>query len=193
MSEKIIRPFIKKDRSNILTKTFKTEVIFSEDDALILDGQSRIANWSYNKLLECTIDDYKNNNNNLKLNNGYNGRNYFKKYIKPNNLFTKSVYSMVIDSSVMRVKKSFKQFFERGCIGYPKFSSWKKKWFSLEYEKPNTQGIKIIDSNITFTLGKDSNNKQLHVTGNLKNKISCRNKLHTFIKLDVATWYSGNR
>lgn len=183
----------KKDRSNVLTRTFKTEVTFTENDSYILDDQSRKLNWAYNQMLECTINDYKYNDNKLKLYSGYNGRNYFKKNIKPKNNFLNTLYSMVLDASVMRVKKSFKQFFERGCVGYPKYKSWKEKWFSLEYEAPNTQGIKIDGKNITFSLGKDVNKKQMYVTGILSKNIKYKNyKLNT-VTLTKERHKSGDK
>ncbi len=58
--KKIVKP--KKDRTNLIVKCFKTELILSEQDQLVLDGQSRIANWTYNQLLQASIDDYQNNN-----------------------------------------------------------------------------------------------------------------------------------
>lgn len=187
------RLVVKKDRSNVLTKTFKIEVVFSENDSLIIDGQSKICNWIYNKVLSDTIDDYKNNENKLKLTSGYNSRDYFVRQIKPQNLFTKSVYAMVAADASTRVKTSFKQFFERKCIGFPKFNSWKEKWFSLNYEKPNSQGIKIINKNITFTLGKNENGKQMFVTGELKNKIKYKNfKLNTVV-LTKKRFKSGDK
>lgn len=176
------RPVVKKDRTNILTRSFKVEVTFSESDALILDGQSKICNWVYNQVLEACINDYKNNENKLKLTCGYNSRDYFVDIIKPLNTFTKSVYAMVTAESASRVKQSFKQYFERNCKGFPKFKSWKEQWFSLNYEKPNSQGVVINDKQITFTLGKDENGKQMHVTGTLNNKIKYKEfKLNTIV------------
>jgi putative transposase len=161
----------KKDRSNVLTKAFKTEVFFEKEDQLIIDGQSKICNWIYNEVLHTCITDYNENENKLKLTSGYNTRDYFINQIKPNNTFTKSVYGMVGECAALRVKTSFKQFFERGNVGFPKYNSWKENWFSLEYTKPRSQGIKINDKNITFTLGKDLNGKQMYVTGVLKDAV----------------------
>ena len=43
----------------------KIEVLFTEEDKQILDGQSKICNWLYNHLLElCKYDYYENNNEN---------------------------------------------------------------------------------------------------------------------------------
>ena len=41
----------------------KIEVEFQKEDGFILDGQSKICNWFYNRLLEACINDYKENGN----------------------------------------------------------------------------------------------------------------------------------
>lgn len=184
---------MKKDISNILTQAFKVGVTFSKSDELILDGQSKIANWIYNQVLEKTIDDYKNNNNLLKLTSGYNGRNYMVNNIKPVNKFIESVYCSVYKNAALRVKKSFKQFFERGNFGYPKFNSWKENWFSLEYDQPNTQGIKIDGNKITFTLGKDQDGKRLYVTGKLDSIIKYKDYVLNTVILTKEKFKSGDK
>ena len=52
----------KKKDNTILIIADKIEIFFNDDTKRILDGQSNICNWLYNKLLEICIDDYKNNN-----------------------------------------------------------------------------------------------------------------------------------
>ena len=108
-------------------------------------------------------------------------------------MFTKSVYGMVTECAALRVKTSYKQFFERGSKGYPKFHSWKNDWFSLEYTKPNTQGIKINDKQITFTLGKDSKGKQMHVTGTLNSLIKYDKHTLNTVTLTKERHKSGDK
>jgi putative transposase len=184
---------VKKDRSGVTTKAFKTEVTFSESDTLILDGQSKIINWIYNHMLDVTIKDYNENNNALKLSSGYNCRDYFVDYVKPNNQFTKSVYSMVAAFAATSVKESFDKFFKRGNKGFPKFSSWKENWRPLVYEAPNTQGVKIFGNQIRFALGKDENGKQMYVTGQLNEMIKYPEyKLNT-VTLKKERFKSGDK
>ena len=37
----------------------KVEILFEKEDELILDGQSKICNWLYNKLLDICKKDYE--------------------------------------------------------------------------------------------------------------------------------------
>ena len=163
----------KKDRSGIITRSFKTEICFSEVDSLILDGQSKICNWTYNQLLSLSIDDYKLSGNTLKLASGYNARDYMVNEMKPKNPFLKSVSSTPLKNTALRLKKSYEKFFKEVNVGFPKFKSWKRQWFSLEYDNINRQGVEIFDHELTLCLGKsEETGKQMYVTGIMKDKIS---------------------
>ena len=113
----------KKNRDNILTRSFKTEIFFNEKDSLILDGQSRINNWLYNQLLEIAIDDYQNSGNTLKLASGNNARDYMTNTLKQKHPFLNTVNTRVTNNTAMRLATSYKNFFERGNKGFPKFKS----------------------------------------------------------------------
>ncbi len=41
----------------------KIEIEFSKEDGWRVDGQSKICNWLYNHLLEMTIGDFRDNDN----------------------------------------------------------------------------------------------------------------------------------
>ena len=113
----------------------KIEVIFNKNDVPILDGQSRICNWLYNKLLNECINDYKNNNNQKHLLSGRNLRDYGVS-LKAEFPFLKTVHSSVLKEPSTRLCKAYDGFFN-GRSGYPHYRSWKNKWFSLVYDEPN--------------------------------------------------------
>lgn len=120
----------------------KIEVIFSKEDERILDGQSKICNWLYNKLLEESIKDYKENNNANKLLDGRNLRNLVPK-LKNDNEFLKSVHSSPLKNTALRLKDAYDRFFDN-LRGFPHYRAWKDKWFSLFYDDPN-KGFKLLD------------------------------------------------
>lgn len=128
---------------NVMIFNRKIEVIFTKEDELILDGQSKICNWLYNYLLEMTIKDYKENNNDKKLLAGRNLRNQVP-ILKQEFVFLNSVHSSPLKNTAIRLKESYKKFFNNETE-YPKFKSWKKHWFSLYYDEPN-KGFKLIET-----------------------------------------------
>ncbi len=137
------------------------EITFNKKDQLILDGQSKICNWLYNHLLEMVKSDKVSG-----LLEGRNLRNEIPK-LKLEKPFLKSVYSSPLKNVAFRLKSTFNGFFnyERG---FPKFKSWKVKWFSLFYDEPN-KGYKIINNKeIQINLGIDKDNRRLKVNGLLK-------------------------
>ena len=167
--------------SKILSRSFKTEIVFSESDIQILDGQSKICNWLYNYLLDLSINDFKYSGNTLNLASSFNARDYMVNTLKQQKSFIKTVYSTVLKNTCNRLSDSYKRMFKKQTK-FPKFKSWKYNWFSLEYDDIKHAGVKILNYNLTLSLGKDLNNHQLHVTGKLKDKIPYENyKLNTLI------------
>ena len=106
---------VKKDRSKILTRSFKTEVVFNEADSLILDGQSKICNWLYNNMLDLSINDYNLSGNTLKLTSSNNIRDYMVDVLKTTHPFINTVYSTVLKNTCIRLTNSFKRFFEHSA------------------------------------------------------------------------------
>lgn len=155
---------------NTVTYILKQELFFSKENELILDGQSKICNWLYNYLYEKVEEDYKNNNGENKLTNKYNLRNLVPE-LKNEYPFLKTVYSSVLKNVALRLSNAYEQFFKIDEIEHPHYRSWKKHWFSLEYEERS--GWLIKDKNIIISLGKNENckPKQLKVVGNLKEKL----------------------
>jgi putative transposase len=66
----------------------KVQVIFSKEDRAVLDGQSKICNWMYNILLEISIKDYTENNNEGNLLQGRNLRDLVPILKKEHNFLT---------------------------------------------------------------------------------------------------------
>ena len=127
----------------------------------MLDGQSKILNWLYNHLLQMTIDDYKNNNNNKMLLSGRNLRNQVPG-LKEEFNFLKSVHSSPIKNTAIRLKDAYVKFFKEQSVGFPKFRPWKKKWFSLYYDEAN-KGFKILSNKkIKISLGQNESGKILY-------------------------------
>ena len=109
----------------------KVEVIFSKEDAKVLDGQSKICNWLYNKLLEISINDYSENNNESILLHGRNLRDLVPLLKKEYN-FLNTVYSSPLKNVALRLKEAYTRFFDNSN-GFPRYKAWKDNWFSLFY------------------------------------------------------------
>ena len=145
-------------------------ITFSDADQRSLDGQSRICNWLYNQLLDMCKKDYETGDKNKYL-SGRNLRNQIPA-LKKINEFLKTVHSSPLKNVALRLKDSYVKFF-RGEAKPPHFRSWKKHWFSLFFDEPN-KGFKIEDKSIKISLGKNEKNKQLRVTGELKETLKLK-------------------
>ena len=160
--------------SSIYTK--KIEVEFKQEDTYILDGQSKICNWFYNQLLDACIKDYKYNGNAKKLLSGRNLRNYGTT-LKDEHKFLNTVFSSVLKEPSSRIKKAYDKFFKEDA-GYPKYRSWKKKWFSLVFDEPN-KGWEVKEDGKTLSvslgnipnLPKEKGKQNPSVLGTLKEKL----------------------
>ena len=151
----------------------KIKLIVTKEEAHALDGQSKMCNWLYNQLLEATQEDYRNGNEN-KLLSGRNLRNQVP-IMKKENPFLKTIYSSPLKNTAVRVKDSYKNFFNGS--GHPNFRSWKKKWFSLLYEEP-FKGYSLDKDKKTLRLsfGKDENNKQIRLNLKMSEPLLYRDK-----------------
>ena len=135
-----------------LTYSRKIKVSFVKEAELILDGQSKICNWLYNQLLDACQKDYRENHQALNLLKDRNLRNYGVS-LKAKHPFLNTVFSSPLKEPAERLKKAYEGFFKNGR-GYPKFRSWKKKWFSLVFDEPN-KGWKLIHdgTEVSVSLG----------------------------------------
>lgn len=154
----------------------KVEVVYDKKDELILDGQSKICNWFYNKLLDECKNDYENNNNQKQLLSGRNLRNYGVT-LKENHPFLKAVFSSVLKEPSTRLKLAYEAFFN-GTRGYPHYRSWSKKWFSLVYDEPD-KGWEVRNDGreLALALGqihdmpKEKGCRNPYVKGKLKEQV----------------------
>jgi len=151
----------------------KVEVIFSDEDKQILDGQSKICNWLYNHLLELCRRDYYENNNENKLLSSRNLRDQVP-ILKEAFPFLRTVHSSVTKNVALRLTEAYKKSFREEDINLPKFRAWKKKWFSLYYDEPN-KGFKVFNDNkLQISLGVSEGNQRLKVLGELKESLNLR-------------------
>lgn len=140
-----------------------------------LDDQSRKANRLHNTVLEKAyeaLDEFKKTGNKevaRKVFGKYGLRNLVPK-IKDQHPFLKSVHSSPLKNAALRATNSFKSYFDskhkrrKGpSIQRPRFSSWKRKWFSLLYDEPNN-GFKVIGSTLRLSLGTGIERKRHHLS-----------------------------
>ncbi|AEF93799.1 transposase IS605 OrfB [Desulfotomaculum nigrificans CO-1-SRB] len=139
----------------------KIRLIVTDEQARILDSQSKKCNWLYNQLLAIARDDYINNGNSKKLLSGRNLRNQVP-ILKQDNPFLKTVHSSPLKNVALRLKDAYMRSFKQGN-GLPKFRAWKKKWFSLLYDEPN-KGFRINGRELKLSLGTNKEGKRLYIT-----------------------------
>ena len=135
-----------------------------KETAKILDHQSKIANWLYNHLLEKANElrvKYRQNPSDeiskiLYTKRGL--RNEIPK-IKKEHPFLTTVHSSPLKNSALRLSDAIqkhqatkKKNKKRKIRGWPKFRSWKAKWFSLFYDEPG-KGYYVLDEKLYLSLG----------------------------------------
>jgi putative transposase len=158
-------------KENIVLKLL---VETSFEDANELDGQSRICNWLYNHLLEQAhqlkqefIGGKQEAAKTLYSERGL--RNLLPK-IKEKHPFVKVVHSSSLKNAALRLSTSIRTFQKskkkQKKTGWPKFRSWKKKWFSLLYDEPN-KGFSIEGNTLVLSLGMGEDRKRRSLTLNL--------------------------
>jgi putative transposase len=153
---------------------FKIPLEVDEQTAIILDGQSKICNWLYNRLLEQA--------NELKVrfitSDGQDkeaARTVYTRHglrdlvpqLKVEHPFLKSVYSSPLKNAALRLSRAIREYQKSRQgkrpgpkIEWPHFRSWKGKWFSLEYDEP-WKGYELDGHLLTLTLGIDRDGKRL--------------------------------
>jgi len=167
--------------------TQKIRLNLTEEQAKLLDSQSKICNWLYNKFLEDERTSYQTEGIYL----GYFKHNHSFSAFKNEHSFLKVVHSQVLKETLRRLHKAYQKFFSDlkagRKTGLPKFRSWKRKWMSLVY--PEGAGIKLIGNNrIQITFGKDSSGKQLRIIVKLNEAL----KSHSFGQVVIKKATNGN-
>jgi putative transposase len=167
--------------------TQKIQLKLTEEQEKLLDSQSKICNWLYNKFLEIELYSYKMEGNYI----GYFSHNRSFSAFKNEHPFLKVVHSQVLKETLRRLHKAYQKFFadnkQGRKTGRPKFRSWKRKWMSLVY--PCGAGIKLIGSNrIQITFGKDVQGKQLRIIVKLNESL----KSNSFGQVVITGDENGN-
>jgi putative transposase len=128
-----------------MESVLKIKLTLDEADARVLDGQSKIINWLYNHLLEqanklrteyIASQDKKLG---LTLYSKRGLRNLIPE-IKKSHPFLKSVHSSPLKNGALRLSESIMRFQKeksKGKRGWPRFRSWRQRFFSLLYDEPN--------------------------------------------------------
>jgi putative transposase len=139
----------------------------------ILDSQSKIANWLYNKLLEqanALRKQYRETQDKqvgLTLYTERGLRNLIPG-LKGKHPFLKVVYSSVLKNAALRLSKAIRDYQDGkhgrrvNIVNWPKFRAWKRSWFSLQYDEP-WKGYVLCGRTLTLTLGQDAAGQQLSV------------------------------
>jgi putative transposase len=145
----------------------------NEEQKAILDGQSKIANWLYNQLLERANDlrqQYRQTQDQevgriLYTQRGL--RNLIPE-LKMRHPFLKAVYSSVLKNAALRLSKAIRDYQDgkhgrrANVVNWPRFRAWKRAWFSLQYEEP-WKGYALSGRTLTLVLGQDAAGKQLRL------------------------------
>jgi putative transposase len=142
--------------------------------AASLDGQSKIANWLYNHLLEEAYElrtEYKETLSTQTALTIYSERGLRDEIpeLKKHFPFLKTVYSSVLKNAALRLSAAIRENQKshqgkrkgRG-VNWPQFRGWKRKWFSLQYDEP-WKGYQLEGRQLKIQLGVDSCGKRLSV------------------------------
>ena len=160
----------------ILTRTYEL-LIDNPEHRDRLDYVSNTLRTAYNDLLGITIEDYKENDNQKKLLNGYNLRDYLIQ--NRSGTEYEFFYSSIVKNTALRLKNSYKNFFEGR--GFPKFKAFNRKWFSLYYDEA-AKSPKVEGNKVTIKLGKDKDGNNLNFQCGIKGYIDEEFKTCRIIK-----------
>ena len=125
---------------------FKMELKVEPETASVLDSQSKICNWLYNRLLEQANElraqfiasDGQDSEAALTVYSKRGLRDLIPA-LKQEHAFLKAVYSSPLKNAALRLSSAIREYQKsrKGQgVEWPKFRSWKRKWFSLEYDEP---------------------------------------------------------
>ncbi|MEW6730999.1 MAG: transposase [Acidobacteriota bacterium] len=140
----------------------------------ILDSQSKIANWLYNHLLEeaeklrsqyiSTLDSQTA----LTLYSQRGLRDEIPE-LKKQYRFLKTVYSSALKNAALRLSSSIREYqnSRKGKrkgkgVNWPRYRSWKRKRFSLQYDEP-WKGYQLSRRSLKLQLGVDEKGHRLSV------------------------------
>ena len=164
-----------------MKSAIKIKLNLNPEIQLILDSQSRIANWLYNHLLEHANQlrtEYIKNQDKIigKILYTKTGLRDLIPNLKKRFNFLKTVYSSPLKNAGLRLSSAIQDYqrakkgrSNKKKAGWPNFRSNRKKWFSLLYEEP-WKGYKYKEGNIILSLGVDKNGKRMKLSLKLSEK-----------------------
>ena len=188
----------------------KIPIRFSKEDALSLERQSKILNWSYNYLLAHANDlrtefiATQSEQACKTLYTKYGLRNLLPKLKQiEDKSFLKTVHSVPLKNAALRLssviqnfQKSRKGKRKGKKTGWPKFKSVKRGFFSLLYDE-HGNGFKVNASDLRISGGQflDENNKakRIYVHGKLERSINSFKNIeikNLRITKDETTFYA---
>jgi putative transposase len=155
----------------------KIPLLVGEQEAAILDSQSRITNWLYNKLLERANDLrtlYRESQDPEVSRTLYTARGLRDLIppLKQQHPFLKTVYSSPLKNAALRLSQAIRSYQDgkhgkrKKAVNWPRFRAWKRSWFSLQYDEP-WKGYELVGHQLSLSLGKDAAGKQLKLTVHL--------------------------
>ncbi len=152
----------------------KIPLVVTEQQAAILDGQSKIANWLYNKLLEIANglrQQYRGSQDKEVGRTLYTERGLRDLIpdLKEHHPFLKTVYSSPLKNVALRLSLAIRSYQDgkhgkrKKPVNWPRFRAWKRSWFSLQYDEA-WKGYDLAGHTLTLSLGKDAAGKQLKLS-----------------------------
>jgi putative transposase len=170
----------------------------------VLDSQSKICNWLYNRLLE-RANDLKQQ---FKASGGQDNeaaRTVYSKRglrdlvpgLKEEFPFLRTVYSSPLKNAALRLSASIREYQKShkgqrkggAKVNWPKFRSWKSKWFSLLYDEP-WKGYSLDGQNLTLSLGVDQDGTQMQVTMRLAEPLAYEQVKSLRIVKEMGRFYA---
>jgi putative transposase len=168
--------------------TIKLPLYPSPDSARAVDGQSKICNWLSNHLLDKanalrekfikTSD--KEASRILYTKRGFRNELTALKKEKP---FLQSVHSSPLKNTALRLSKSIRAYQDsrkgkrRGkAIGWPKYKSFKREFFSLHYDEP-FKGYAVGNGFLKLSFGLGEERKQNHIQISMPDSKLLKNKV----------------
>ncbi|RTH17122.1 transposase [Thermus scotoductus] len=156
----------------------KIRLEVDEHTAAVLDGQSRIANWLYNHLLEeanALRQRYRETQDPDAARVLYTERGLRDRIpaLKQEFPFLRAVHSSVLKNAALRLSRAIREYQKgrrgerAGEVHWPRFRSWKRKWFSLLYDEP-WKGYALRGRVLELSLGQSldpdvGQRRQVHV------------------------------
>jgi putative transposase len=171
-----------------LTYCLKLGIFPAKENTRIIEGQSKICNWLYNQLLEnanTLKSEWKTTGDNTKALIVYSERGLrnLLPAIKAKNPFLKSVHSSPLKNTALRLSKSIRAYQDsrKGkrngkVVGWPKFKSFKRKFFSLEYDE-KYKGYGVTDGTLKLSFGLGDQRKQHHILIAMPDSCLLKNKI----------------